>query len=93
MKYFIVTLLTKGKKEEIALYANDRKEANNFARLKHSGIIIKVVEAEEPLDIQFKRFKTEFFKNIKKSKIKPDSLIAAIRQLAVMTNAGISIHD
>jgi len=93
MKYFIVTLLTKGKKEEIALYANDRKEANNFARLKHSVIIIKVVEAEEPLDIQFKRFKTEFFKNIKKSKIKPDSLIAAIRQLAVMTNAGISIHD
>lgn len=93
MKYYIATVLTKGKKEQIPLYASDKKEANNYARLKHSGIIIKVVEAEEPLDIRFHRLKTDFFKNIKKSKIKPDALIAAIRQLAVMTNAGISIYD
>ncbi len=93
MKYYIVTVLTKGKKEQIPLYANDRKEANNYAKLKHSGIIIKVTEAEEPLDIKFNRMKSDFFKNIKKSKIKPDAQIAAIRQLAVMTNAGISIHD
>ena len=93
MTYYIATVLTKGKKEEIGLYAKDRKEANSYAKLKHSGIIIKVVEADEPLDAQFKRFKTNFFKNIRKKKIRPDSLIAAIRQLAVMTNAGISIHD
>ncbi len=93
MKYYIATVLTKGKKEQIPLYANDRKEANNYAKLKHSGIIIKVTEAEEPLDVKFNRMKSDFFKNIKKSKIKPDAQIAAIRQLAVMTNAGISIHD
>ena len=93
MKYFIITVLTKGKKEEIPLYANDRKEANDYAKLKFSGIIIKVVESTEPLDAQFKRFKQNFLQNIKKRKIKPDALIAAIRQLAVMTNAGISIHD
>lgn len=93
MKYFIATVLTKGKKEEVPLYANDKKEANNYAKLKNSGIIIKVVEAQEPLDAQLKRFKTNFLQNIKKRKIKPDGLIAAIRQLAVMTNAGISIHD
>ncbi|MBU1659031.1 type II secretion system F family protein [bacterium] len=93
MKYFIVTVLTKGKKEDIPLYATDRKEANNYAKLKHSGIVIKVVEATEPLEAQLKRFKTNFLQNIQKRKIKPDALIAAIRQLAVMTNAGISIHD
>ncbi len=93
MKYFIATILTKGKRAEIPLYATDRKEANDYAKLKHSGIIIKVVEAEEPLDAQFKRFKASFLQNIQKRKIKPDALIAAIRQLAVMTNAGISIHD
>ena len=93
MKYFIATVLTKGKREEIGLYAEDRKEANSYAKLKFSGIIIKVVEGQEPLDAQFKRFKTNLLKNIKKRKIKPDALIAAIRQLAVMTNAGISIHD
>jgi len=93
MKYFIATILTKGKRVEIPLYAKDRKEANDYAKLKYSGIIIKVVEAQEPLEAQLKRFKTNFFQNIKKRKIKPDAQIASIRQLAVMTNAGISIHD
>ena len=93
MKYFIATVLTKGKKEEIGLYAHDKKEANSYAKLKYSGIIIKVVEGQEPFDAQFKRFKDTLLQNIKKRKIKQDSLIAAIRQLAVMTNAGISIHD
>ena len=93
MKYFIATVLTKGVREEIGLYAPDRKEANAAAKLKFSGVIIKVVEGEEPLDLQFKRFKKELFKNVQKKKIKPDSLIASIRQLAVMVNAGISIHD
>jgi len=93
MNYFQVTVLTKGKKEKIGLYAQDKKEANSYAKLKLSGIIIKVEEAQEPLEAQFKRFKSNFMQNIKKRKIKPDGLIAAIRQLAVMTNAGISIHD
>jgi general secretion pathway protein F len=93
MKYFVATVLTKGKKEQIPLYAKDRKEANNLAKLKYSGLVIKVEEAQEPLEEQFKRFKNNLMQNIKKRKIKPDALIAAIRQLAVMTKAGISIHD
>ena len=93
MKYFVATVLTKGKKEIFGLYAEDRKEANKFAKLKYTGIIIKVTEGQEPLEAQLKRFKTNLFSSIKKKKIKPDSLIASIRQLAVMTNAGISIHD
>ncbi len=93
MKYFVATVLTKGKREEIGFYAEDKKEASNFAKLKFSGIIIKVAEGKEPLEEQLKRFKDDLFKNMQKKKIKPDSLIAAIRQLAVMTNAGISIHD
>lgn len=91
--YYIATVLTKGKKEEIGLYAKDKKEANSFAKLKFSGIIIKVTEAKEPLEAQIKRFKEDLLKNVRKKKIKPDPLIASIRQLAVMTNAGISIHD
>jgi len=93
MKYFIATVLTKGKKEELPIYANTKKDAYEYAKVKSSGIIIKVVQSEEPLDAQLIRFKTNFLKNIKKQKIRPDALIAAIRQLAVMTNAGISIYD
>ena len=93
MKYFIVTVLIKGKKEEIPLYAKSRREANDNAKLKYSGIIIKVVESEEPFEVKFQKFKADLLKNARKTKLKPDALIAAIRQLAVMTNAGISIHD
>jgi len=93
MKYFIATVLTKGKREQLPIYAENKKEASDYAKLKYTGIIIKVVEGQEPLDAKFKRIKTDLLKNIKKNKIKPDAQIAAIRQLAVMTNAGISIYD
>lgn len=93
MKYFIATVITKGKKEEFGLYANDKKQANELAKLKLSGILIKIAEGNEPFEAQVKRFKENLLSNVKKKKIKQDSLIAAIRQLAVMTNAGISIYD
>jgi len=93
MMYFTATVLTKGKKELFGFYAEDKKEAQSIAKLKFSGILIKVVEDKEPLEDQFKRIKNDLLKNVRKKKIKQDGLISAIRQLAVMTNAGISIHD
>ncbi|MBA1438047.1 MAG: type II secretion system F family protein [Epsilonproteobacteria bacterium] len=93
MIYFEATILKQGKKEVIGLYAENKKEAMNYAKLKFSGIIIKVTEAQEPLEDKFKRIKANFLKNYRKKKIKQDALIAAVRQLGVMTNAGISIHD
>ena len=93
MKYFVATILTKGKKEQVGMYAENRKHASELTKLKYPGIILKISEEEEPLEKQFERFKTNLLSNVKKRKIKPDALIASIRQLAVMTNAGISIYD
>jgi len=93
IEYYEATVLTKGKKEKYGFYAKSIKEANDIAKIKYSGVLIKVNVVTEPLELQFQRFKTKFLQNIKKRKIKPDALISAIRQLAVMTNAGISIHD
>ncbi|MDP1784464.1 MAG: type II secretion system F family protein [Sulfuricurvum sp.] len=93
MKYFIVTVLSKGKKSEHGLYAEHKKEAQYLAKIKFPGIILKAVETSPPLEDQLKKFKETLFANFKKRKLKQDSLIAAIRQLAVMANAGIPIHD
>jgi general secretion pathway protein F len=93
MKYFLATILIKGKKKQIGIYANDRKHAGELIKTKHQGILIKINESKEPLENQIKRLKNDFLKNFKKRKLKPDALIASIRQLAVMTNAGISIYD
>jgi len=93
MKYFLVTVLNRGRRESHGLHAEDRKEAHYLAKVKYPGIILKVIEGNPPFDQQFKVFKENITKNFKKKKIKQDALIAAIRQMAVMTNAGISIHD
>ena len=93
MKYYSVTVINRGKRETQGLHAENKKEAHYLAKVKFSGIILKVVESAPPFEEQFKAFKDNITKNFKKKKIKQDSLIAGIRQMAVMTNAGISIHD
>jgi general secretion pathway protein F len=93
MKYFIATVLTKGKKTDQGFYAESKKEAHYLAKIKYTGMVLKITESSPPFEDQLRRFKESFFSNLQKRKLKQDSLIAAIRQLAVMTNAGISIHD
>ncbi len=93
MKYFIATVLSKGKKTDHGFYAESKKEAHYLAKIKFTGMVLKIIEASPPLEDQLRRMKETFFSNVRKRKLKQDALIAAIRQLAVMTNAGISIHD
>jgi general secretion pathway protein F len=93
MKHFTAKILAKGKKTDYHFYAESKKEAHYLAKVKYPGILIELNESSPPLEDQIKKFKENLFKNAKKKKIKPDAHIAAIRQLAVMTNAGISIHD
>ena len=93
MKYFTVTVLNRGKRESHGIHAEDKKEAHYLAKVKFTGIVLKVIESSPPLEEQLKAFKNSITKNFRKKKIKQDSLIAAIRQMAVMANAGIAIHD
>ncbi len=93
MKHFTATVLARGKKTEHRLYADSKKEAHYMAKVKFPGILVKLEETSAPLEEQFAQIKANLFKNAKKKKLKPDAQIAAIRQLAVMTNAGISVHD
>ncbi|WP_345986181.1 type II secretion system F family protein [Sulfurimonas sp. HSL-1656] len=93
MKYYLATVLAKGKKVQHGFYADGKKEAMYIAKVRYPGIVVNVTEGAAPLEDQLKHFKERVIGNVKKKKVKPDSLIAAIRQLAVMTNAGISVHD
>ena len=64
MKYFIATVLERGRKNEHGYYAENKKEAMYLAKVKHSGIIVKVVEGTAPLEDQFKRLKQNIFSNM-----------------------------
>ncbi len=72
--------------------AEDKKEAIEKAKVKSNGIVLKVEETTQPPEERLKELKQELL-SLRKSKIKRSDLIATIRQLAVMANAGIPLHD
>jgi len=93
MKHFTVTVLARGKKTQHNIYAETKKDAHYMSKTRYPGILVNLVESSPPLEDQIAQIKSNLFKNAKKKKLRPDALIGAIRQLAVMTNAGISVHD
>lgn len=93
MKYFEVNYLSKGQKLKTVIKSPNKHDAVSIAKIKVPGVILNVKETSAPLEDQFSEFKTKFLGALTRKKISMPSLIAAVRQLSVMTNAGISIHD
>jgi general secretion pathway protein F/MSHA biogenesis protein MshG len=94
INYFEVNYIFKGKRGVELIKAQSRRDAITMAQAKiPGGTILKAYEVSAPLEDQLEDFKEKFFGTISQKKIKVENLIAAFRQLAVMTNAGISIHD
>ncbi len=92
MRYYNVQVLAKGKKQTLLISSENKKEALEKAKLKSSGIVVRIEETAMPVEEKLKALKNELL-SYKKSRIKRQHLIATIRQLAVMANAGIPIHD
>jgi len=93
MKYYEVNYLSKGQKQKTVIKSPNKHDAIAIAKIKVPGVILNVKETSAPLEDQFSEFKSKFLGALTRKKIAMPSLIAAIRQLSVMTNAGISIHD
>ena len=94
INYYEVSFLFKGKRDTQMIKAVTRMDAITIAKAKMPGAtILKAYEVSPPLEDQIEEWKNKFFGTLSQKKIKTENLISAIRQLAVMTNAGISIHD
>lgn len=93
MKYFNVTIMDKGKKRLELIKAENRILAVKLAKNKFpSTMVTKAVETSAPLEDTF----ADLMKGIQKSfksKIPINDKISTIRQIAVMTDAGIAIND
>jgi len=94
MKYFNVTVMERGKKRDELIKAASTMEAIKLVRYKlsASAMVIKATETSAPLEESI----SEFFSGVKKSfksKIPINDKISTIRQIAVMTDAGIAIND
>lgn len=93
-KYFEIESIFKGQKTKLVLAADNKSDAIKIAKGKNpSSAVTKVTETSEPFEQKVERVKNEFVNNFIKPSIKIENLIASFRQLAVMTNAGIPIHD
>jgi len=93
MKYFEVNYLFKGQKTKTVVKSPTRNDAISIAKLKIPGVILNIKETSAPLEDQLGELKDQIMNALFRKKIKMPNLIAAMRQLSVMTNAGISIHD
>jgi len=93
MKYFSVTVMEKGKKRQEVLKAANRMAAVSIAKQKFPRTMVtKAIETSAPLEDTI----AQLFSNLKKSskkKIPIHDKISTIRQIAVMTDAGIAIND
>ena len=93
MKYFSVTVMEKGKKRQEIVKAANKMSAVQVAKQKFPRTMItKAVETAAPLEDTI----AQLFAGLKKSskkKIPIQDKISTIRQIAVMTDAGIAIND
>ncbi len=93
MKYFNVTVMDKGKKSLELIKADSKMGAVKSAKHKFpSAMVLKAVETVAPVEDSL----NDLLKGLKKtfkSKIPINDKISTIRQIAVMTDAGIPIND
>ncbi len=94
MKYFNVTVMRQGKKENLTLKAESKIAAIKLAKHKFPTdvMVIKAEETSVPLEETISNFFASMKKSMK-SKIPINDKISTIRQIAVMTDAGIAIND
>ncbi len=93
MKYFNVTVMEKGSRRVELFQSNNKISAANSAKSKFPGaMVIKAVETTEPLEETIGNLTKNLKKTFKK-KIDINDKISTIRQIAVMTDAGIAIND
>jgi len=94
MKYYNVTIMERGKRRQELLKADSKMAAIKLAKHKSptTVIVVKAEETSAPLEEIIASFFDSFKKSLK-SKIPINDKISTIRQIAVMTDAGIAIND
>lgn len=94
MKIYEIEQMINFKRTKVIIKANSLNQAKNLAKEQNNGLILKAQEVSSiPLDAQIEQIKEQLTKFFLNSKIKIPNLVALVRQISVMSNAGISIHD
>jgi len=91
--HFKVTLIKKGQRFTSVHEADNKRIASALAKKEnHGAIVVKIEETAPAVEDIFSNIMKEF-KSRSKGSIKIDHKIASVRQIAVMVDAGLPVHD
>jgi len=92
--YYKVDYLFRGRKNSTVVQADNRFEASSLVKRDKGNniIVISTKETSAPVEEAFEKFGKKIASMFNKS-MSIDEKISNIRQIAVMTDAGIPIHD
>ena len=93
MKYYKITFLYKGQKQDVVLKSLNKAEAIIDGKKTNKGLLIKIEEIPMPLEEKLKIIQDIFKAKIMRKKLNYPNYISSIRQLAVLIKAGISLKD
>ena len=91
--YYKVTLVERGRKLNQVIEAPNKRAAAAKAKREHPrAVIVQTVQTAAPVEDILKKIGKDL-RRFGKGGIREEDKIATIRQIAVMTDAGIPIHD
>lgn len=94
MKIYEIEQMINFKRTKVIIKADSLNQARALAKTQNNSPILKINEINSvPLNEQLEQAKEQLTKFFLNSKIKIPNLVALVRQISVMSNAGISIHD
>jgi general secretion pathway protein F len=93
MKYYKATFMHRGKKEDVILKSINKAEAIIDAKKLHKGLLVNIEEIPMPFEERLKIFKDIISNKLLRKKLNIQAYIGAIKQLAVLLKAGISLKD
>lgn len=93
MKYFEVYLVLNGKKNVQYLKALSKIEAVEAIQNSTGGTLLKIREVPVPVGIRLEDLKDKLLEKVGRKKVNIQEFAVFLRQLGVMTNAGISLRD
>jgi len=93
MKYFEIIYIAAGEKKSTVLTSSHKIDALKQFQAKTLGILVSIQEINEPFSLKLEKLKTTLENSKLKKRVPLDPYIAALRQLGVMLDAGISINQ
>ena len=93
MKYYKVTMFYKGKQQDFIVKSFNKAEAIIEAKKHYKGLLVHIEEIPIPLEERIRIFKDIINNKLLRKKLHYPAYISALREVAVLVKAGISLKD